>query len=199
MDENEHTLPELLSEDLEHFFYQLVLCYQDSLYTFALRLSNSRQDAEDIVQEALIGAYVTLSHYPSARIRNLKLRSWLYKLTLNVFRNSKRGSHPLTNSLDLYEENSEVMIREDIEERPDFLYENAECLQEITELLAMLPEHYRVVIICYYFEDLSYQAIASLLNQPLGTIKSRLYRGMHLLRQYVHANILSGRISNEIR
>ena len=47
MDENEDTLPALLSADLERFFYRLVLCYQDRLYAFALRLSNSTQDADE--------------------------------------------------------------------------------------------------------------------------------------------------------
>jgi hypothetical protein len=67
--------------------------HQDRLYAFAFRLAESSQDAEDVVQEALLGAYVTLLHYPTARIRMLKLRAWLYKITLKG--NAVRAAVPL--------------------------------------------------------------------------------------------------------
>ncbi|HJT56661.1 MAG TPA: sigma factor, partial [Ktedonobacteraceae bacterium] len=82
--DNEQTLMACLAQDLDHFFWELARRYQDQLYAFAFHLSGSAQDAEDIVQEALMGTYITLSHYPGERIRTLKLRPWLYKLTLNV-------------------------------------------------------------------------------------------------------------------
>src|ERR1035441_8824245 len=95
MHDDEQALLKLLATSLDSTFRQLVLCYQDRLYTFALRLTGSAQDAEDTVQEALFGAYIALSHYTPERIHALKLRGWLYKLTLNVFRNCKRGVRPL--------------------------------------------------------------------------------------------------------
>jgi RNA polymerase sigma-70 factor (ECF subfamily) len=185
MNYHEHTLPESLTVNFDESFHTLVLCYQDALYTFALRLSGSCQDAEDILQEALLGAYVTLSHYPPERLRALKLRAWLYKVTLNVFRNSKRGRQLETLPLDQsIEEAVSTTPGEDIR-RPDLLFEDSERLQELLQLLDRLPEHYRIPVICYYFEDLSYLEIAQLLDQPVGTIKSRLHRGLQLLRHYL--------------
>ncbi len=176
-------LPELLALDLDTYFKQLALQYQDVLYTFALRLTGRAQDAEDIVQEALLGAYLTLAHYPVERIRTLNLRGWLYKLTLNVFRNSKRGSRLLIMPLDLDDESQALAMQDAEEERPEVLFEGAERLRELAALVGNLPEHYRLVVTCYYFEELTYPEIAELLDQPLGTVKSRMHRAVRMLRQ----------------
>lgn len=180
-DENE--LAVLLAHDLEHTFRRLVVQYQDRLYAFAFRLTGSTQNAEDLVQEALLGAYITLSHYPRARILELKLRPWLYKVTLNVFHNYRRRAALTAIPLDLLEEQTLLDLSDSNESRPELLFEQAERQQEITELVASLPEPYRLVATCYYFEELSYQEIANLLDVPLGTVKSRLHRSLQILRQ----------------
>lgn len=181
--DDENTLPALLAQDLDGYFSQLVMTYQDRLYTFAFRLAESAQDAEDIVQEALLGAYVTLSHYPTARIRMLKLRPWLYKVTLNVFRNHKRGARILSVPLDMSEGSQILELQSKDEDDPAHFFEEVEHHQEVAELVRTLPEQYRLVVTCYYFEELSYQEIVELLDQPLGTVKSRLHRGIQILRQ----------------
>lgn len=180
---DENTLSALLAQDLDGYFSQLVMAYQDRLYAFAFRLAESAQDAEDIVQEALLGAYVTLSHYPRARIRMLKVRSWLYKVTLNVFRNHKRGARLLSIPLDTSEGSQILELQSNAEDDPEHFFEDVERHQEVAELVRTLPEQYRLVVTCYYFEELSYQEIAELLDLPLGTVKSRLHRGIQILRQ----------------
>jgi RNA polymerase sigma-70 factor, ECF subfamily len=195
MNDDEQALLELLATSLDSTFRQLVLCYQDRLYAFALRLTGSAQDAEDTVQEALFGAYIALLHYTPERIHALKLRGWLYKLTLNVFRNSKRGARPLMILLDASEEDLMMSLPDNEELRPDMLYEHTERMQELTQVLAQLPGYYRVVIICFYFENLSQTEIAQLLDQPLGTVKSRLHRAMRLLRQKLLAQQQKGDVS----
>lgn len=192
MNDDETPLAELLVTDLRRNFSQLVLHYQDQLYSFAYRLTGSTPDAEDIVQEALLGAYVTLGQYPAARIRTLRLRPWLYKITLNVFRNSKRGVRLLLTPLDAYEGGEAQDLTAAEEERPDALYEALESWQELEKRLFALPERYRLVVICYYCQELSYQEIADLLDQPLGTVQSRLHRGRQILRQTVNQHHQKG-------
>jgi len=63
------------------------------------------------------------------------------------------------------------------------LYEQLESMQELERLIVQLPTHYRVVLTCYYFEHLAYQEIAELLDQPLGTVKSTISRGVKMLRR----------------
>jgi RNA polymerase sigma-70 factor (ECF subfamily) len=57
-----------------------------------------------------------------------------------------------------------------------------ESFGEITQVIAALPEHYRAVLNLYYYEQFSYQEIADLLHQPVGTVKSKVSRGLGLVR-----------------
>ena len=79
-----------LAADLEGSFEQVVVAYQNRLYGFALRLTGSPQDAEEITQDAFVRAYRALATYPAMRIRTLALRPWLHQILLNVFRNRVR-------------------------------------------------------------------------------------------------------------
>src|SRR5258708_11089770 len=87
---DERSLSGLLAVDLDEHFEQVVRTYQDRLYSFALRLTGSRQDAEESTQDAFVRAYRALQHYPADRRRALRLRPWLYQITLNVVRNRVR-------------------------------------------------------------------------------------------------------------
>ena len=178
---------DLLATDLDRYFHHLVLSTQQRLYAFALRQAGSPQDAEDIVQESFIRAYHALADYPAERIRIMKLQPWLYKITLNVFYRHSSGSLFQCLPLDLSEESTLIEIEDDEREQPEKVLENREDLREIEALIARLPEQYRVAVSCYYFEELSYREIAELLNQPVGTVKSNVHRGMLLLRKTVAA------------
>lgn len=182
MERSGEELPALLATNLAGAFAQLVLIFQHRLYAFALRQAGSPQEAEDIVQEAFLQAYVTLENYPEQRIRALKLSAWLYKITLHVYYNRRRRVRLLEEPLDLSEESMMLELEDNWQERPEVLFENTERARELEALVVTLPEQYRVPINCYYFADLSYQEIADLLNQPVGTVKSNVYRGLRMLR-----------------
>jgi RNA polymerase sigma-70 factor (ECF subfamily) len=166
----------------------MVMEYQHRLYAFARRLSGSGQDAEDIVQEAFVSAYVSLENYPASRIRALKLQAWLYRVTLNVYTHYKRSSRLHLLPLDLGDESALLEIEDQSEALPETLFERREQQQELENLLARLPERYRVALTCYYFEHLTYAEVADLLGQPIGTIKSNISRGLRLLRTHFTAS-----------
>ena len=90
MDQDEEDLLSLLATDLDHHFGQLVMLYQQRLFSFALRLVGSPQDAEDIIQEAFQRSYHALKSYPVLKVRALRIRPWLYTVTLNIFCNRQR-------------------------------------------------------------------------------------------------------------
>ncbi|WP_422877905.1 RNA polymerase sigma factor [Ktedonosporobacter rubrisoli] len=77
----------LLATDLDCYYEQLVALYWRQLYVFVLRRARSPQDAEDIVQEAFVRAYLALQRYSAQRILCLKLRPWLYKVAWSVYCN----------------------------------------------------------------------------------------------------------------
>ena len=176
---------ELLATDLDRYFQQLVLSFQQRLYAFALRHTGSVQDAEDIVQEAFIRAYHALADYPTERIRMMKLQPWLYKITLHIFYRHRSSSRLECLPLDLSEENALLEIEDDEREQPERVLEDKEFLRELETLLSRLPEQYRVAVSCYYFAEMNYREIAELLNQPIGTVKSNVHRGILLLRKSV--------------
>jgi len=182
MELREQELLMLLANNLHQHFYQIVLLYQHRLYAFALRLTRSGQDAEDIVQEAFVSAYVSLENYPPQRIQTLKLQAWLYRVTFNVYTHSIRHTHLQLVSLDLTDDSPALDIESRAAERPEVLFEDQERRQELEILVAQLPDRYRIAITCYYFEHLTYQEIAELLDQPVGTVKSNISRGIQKLR-----------------
>ncbi|GCE16025.1 RNA polymerase sigma factor [Tengunoibacter tsumagoiensis] len=177
-------LLELLANDLDRYFHQLVLHTQHRLYIFVLRQTGSPQDAEDIVQEAFIRAYHALANYSPERIRVMQLQAWLYKITLHiVYRQSSNSARLQCMPLDLSEESALLTIEDAEYQQPEKALEGRENLHELEALISQLPEQYRVAVNCYYVADLSYREIADLLHQPLGTIKSNVHRGIQLLRK----------------
>jgi RNA polymerase sigma-70 factor, ECF subfamily len=184
MGELQSDLLELLAADLNRYFQRLVLSTQQRLYVFALRQTGSPQDAEDIVQEAFIRAYHALADYPPERIRIMKIQAWLYKITLHIFyRHSSNDARLRYTSLDVSEESELLEIEDDGHERPEKVLEEREDMRELEAMITRLPEQYRVAVSCYYFAELSYREIAELLHQPVGTVKSNVYRGTQLLRK----------------
>src|SRR5205085_3122382 len=90
---DEHGLPRALARDLDTHFEDLVVCFQDRLYGFALRLLGSSRDAEESTQDAFVRAYRALQGYAPERRGELDLRAWLFQITLNVVRNRVRRAH----------------------------------------------------------------------------------------------------------
>ncbi len=187
MERQQIDIAALLADDLGGNFTLLVTSYQPKMYAFLLRQTGNPYDAEDIAQEAFIQAYYALVDYPAQRRRTLALRPWLYKIALNIFYKRLRSNRLRCIPLDMEEEGEHVEIEDVFSPRPEIILENQESLRELGTLLLMLPVQYRVVVNLYYFVDLSYREIADLLNLPMGTVKSHLYRGIQLLRKTLDA------------
>ena len=135
----------------------------------------------------MIRAYYALDDYSPQRLRTLKIQPWLYKIVLNVFYNRIRSSRLQVVPLDTSENSALLAIEGGWREQPDMLLEDTESLHELEALVARLPEQYREAVNLYYFEGFSYREIAELLNQPMGTIKSSLHRGLRVLRTLLTA------------
>ena len=181
MSQQEDHLTALLIEDVDTYFKQLVETYQHQLYRLMCRQVGSTQDAEDIIQEAFLRAYYALCDYAAQGVSLQYVRPWLYKIAFNVYYNRLRAARPLILPLDMQEEGM-LFELEYPGPGPEELADQQESLREVSEAIAALPEHYRVVLSLYYFEQLGYQEIADLLHQPLGTIKSKIHRGLNLVR-----------------
>lgn len=150
-------------------FDELVSRYQLRLFRFAFRLLRDRAEAEDAVQETFLRAYRALPAYRPDGF----FSSWIYRIALNECRRRMRGKKP-TVSLDLVPPTGGM---------PDpqqtvLTYERHRQLREAVE---SLPEHYRLVMLFFYFEEMSVEQIARALDVSISAVKVRLHRGREKL------------------
>lgn len=172
-------LARALAQDLDGSFETVVRRFQDRLFTFALRLTGSREDAEEVAQDAFVRAYRALRAYPRDRIRALALKAWLYRITLNLARNRLRGKRPRFVPIETWP------AEDDPASRPDAEIARRRDRADLATLVAALPERYRNAIVLRYVEGLRVEEVASILKQPLGTTKSTLHRAVNALRDAI--------------
>ena len=171
------------AKERQRLFEEQALPLLDQLYGGAMRLTRNPQDAEDLIQETYLKAYNNFGSFK----QGTNLKAWLYRIMTNTYINSYRKAkrRPAESSADelsdfqLYTtsghdstglESAEV---EALKLMPD---------STISEAMNDLPEDYRMVV---YYADvvgLAYKEIAEIMDTPLGTVMSRLYRGRKLLR-----------------
>jgi RNA polymerase sigma-70 factor (ECF subfamily) len=189
IEQREQDLLDGLSADLAGTFERLMEFYQDRLYALALRLSGNAEDAEEIAQDAFVHAYRALCDYPPERIAVLSLRPWLYRIMLNIYRNKVRGKRVGIVSLEESSESDGPSGHGGPEPsgsnwgHPEEVAVQAELNDELAALLAGLPGRYRAAVVLRYVEGLSYAELAETLEQPIGTVKANVHRGVRQLRE----------------
>src|SRR5262249_4643894 len=153
---------------------------QDRLYGFALHLTRSPQDAEECTQDAFVRAYRALQRYPSDRRRQLRLRPWLYQIVLNVVRNRVRRPRLASVTVDGPVAND---LAASADEQPEAIALQKAGWSCLELALNKLPERYRTAVVLRHVQGLSYAELADILDQPVGTSKSDVHRGLRLLRE----------------
>jgi RNA polymerase sigma factor (sigma-70 family) len=180
MDDNE--LVDRLAADLDAAFGDLVAGHQDRLYSMALRLLGDRSDAEEVAQDAMVRAYRALEGYPPERTRELRLRPWLATIVVHTARNRRRRLADRQPPLRLVLKDGEVQGNRGRERSAETAAIDRIERAGWAELLASLPDHYRVPLVLRYIDDLSYPEMAEALGRPEGTLKAQVHRGLVRLR-----------------
>jgi RNA polymerase sigma-70 factor, ECF subfamily len=167
------------------------LPHLDAVYRFALRLTGSPSEAEDLVQETYLRAFRAWDQYtPGTRAR-----SWLFTICRNAFlrdreRDARRHEIVARAALDTADgdvASNETPVfagRADYDPEGDFF--RALVDDRIFEAIDELPHDFREIVVLSDLEGLSYLEIADVTSLPLGTVKSRLFRGRKLLRDRLH-------------
>jgi len=148
-----------------------------SVFGTALRLTRSREEAEDLAQEAIVRAYEAFDRFDGSNFK-----AWMLRITTNLYINKyrQRQRGPQLHSLE--EENvAEPTAGEN--EIPDRLLFDEKLGAEVEEALGKVPEDFRMAVILSDLEGLSYQEIADATNVPIGTVRSRIARGRSILRK----------------
>jgi RNA polymerase sigma-70 factor (ECF subfamily) len=158
--------------------------YLDSLYNTAYRMTRSAEDAEDLVQETFFKAYKYYDKFEEGT----NLKAWLFKILKNTFINNYRKKKLEPRSVDFaeIEDSFERIVRKDNSDQPadpEAEYFHGVLDDDVKRALDSLPYDYRMVVILADLEDFSYKEIAEILDCPVGTVMSRLYRGRKLLEK----------------
>jgi RNA polymerase sigma-70 factor (ECF subfamily) len=148
-----------------------------SILGSALRFTRSRDEAEDLAQEAIVRAYEAFDRFDGTNFKAWMLRI-LTNLYINKYRQRQRG--PQLNSLD---EEGAVEPVADGDEVPDRLLFDGMVGAEVEEALARVPHDFRITVLLSDVEGMSYQEIADVTGVPIGTVRSRLARGRAILRR----------------
>lgn len=148
-------------------FSELVARHQDRIYRYLLRLTHSAEDARDLTQETFIHAYRGLAQWrPEAT-----LATWLFRIGRNLAFDQLRRAK-LAEFVPLDEDANFV----DPSSGPDAALEIAQAFRVLEAALARLPTDHREILLLREIEEMSYDDIATVLNLPHGTVKSRIAR-----------------------
>lgn len=170
-----------LARNLDEAFPDLVLALQDDIYSGALRLSPNRADAEDVTQEAFVRAYRALAGYEGKRIRQMRLRPWLWTIALNLCRNRARAKSRKPQILTLIP--SDEMREHSQGPEDEMLAGEADSEWQVR--LDRLPGPMRTAVVLRHVVGLSYQEIATTVGRPVGTVKADVHRGLGRLRKMI--------------
>jgi RNA polymerase sigma-70 factor (ECF subfamily) len=167
--------------DYDLSFEREALPWLDDVYRFALSLTRNEADADDIVQETYLRAYRSWHTFE----RGSDARRWLFTICRNAFlRTRERARH----QVDLEEGDVEALasqVAETAASQPDDdrLLTRLDLGPALSRALERLAEPFRSTVTLVDVEDQSYEAASDILGVPIGTVRSRLFRGRRLLQQ----------------
>ena len=166
-------------------FDLLVLKYQSRIAGLALTFVKDRHLAEDIAQESFIKAFKSLESFREESA----FYTWLYRIAANTSKNyltSKKRKKEYSESEILSSEEASVDIF-DIPggDSPEEILAANNLREMIFESLSNLPEDIRTAISLREFEGLSYEEISEVLDCPIGTVRSRIFRGREIIQEKI--------------
>ena len=171
-------------------FAEQAMPLMDSLYGAALRMTRSKADAEDLVQEAYLKAYRGFGGFEEGT----NLKAWMYRILTNTYINIYRAKKRRPDETDLAEVEDLYLYRRlgglegatagrSAEDELLDTFSEAEIKQAVEDL----PENFRMAVLLADVEGFSYKEIAEILDIPIGTVMSRLHRGRKGLQKQLYS------------
>ena len=165
-------------------FEDIAFEYMDSLYSTAMRMTRNAQEAEDLVQDTYMRAWRFFEKFEEGT----NFKAWIFKILTNTFINRYRKK--VRTPQQVQYDKVEFGIDEDLNENQvvewkgfdESVYEEL-FDDDIKGALTQLSEEFRIVILLADVEGFSYKEIANMIERPIGTVMSRLFRGRRLLQK----------------
>jgi len=170
-------------------FHEEALPHLDAVYRFALRLSGSPDHAQDLVQDTFVRAFKAWDQYTPGT----QCKSWLFTICRNLYlRQWERGqrhdqivaenTRPETPTSEAV--NPLWSAVADVDPEGQFFASIVD--EEVLRAIDDLPEDFRTAVVLSDVEGLSYQEISDMVGVPVGTVKSRLFRGRRQLQKVLY-------------
>jgi len=147
--------------------------YQQGIYNLALRMTHDPEEAVDMTQETFLRAWRSSSGFRA----EAKFSTWLYHIAYNVCL-SRRIVHPST----FADPSAAELVPVSESDEPPALVLRQERRERVVTAMHALSPAYRLVLDLYYWRDCTYEEIAAILDLPMGTVKTHLYRAKAALR-----------------
>ncbi|MCA9133287.1 MAG: sigma-70 family RNA polymerase sigma factor [Planctomycetales bacterium] len=160
---------------------QLVLRFQDRLHSAMLQVVGTADEAEDVVQDAFVQAYIKLDTFQG----NSQFFTWLYRIAFNsALSRGRRKRHELS-----IEQSRELTGHDPVDRReaPDEPLLRDERIALVHAALGRLTEEHRAILVLREMQDTSYEEIAEILSINIGTVRSRLSRARTQLKLQLEA------------
>jgi len=153
-------------------FGEIMRNHEDRVFSVCLRIMGNRDHALDATQETFLTAFRKASQFQG----NSALGTWIYRIAVNTCydqlrRQKRRRADPMPDHLDPTDHKAEEAI------------DSAGLRPEIQSALARIPDDFRSAVILSDIEGLGLPEVAEILGIPVGTVKSRVFRGRRLLAQ----------------
>jgi RNA polymerase sigma-70 factor, ECF subfamily len=166
-------------------FEATALPHLDALYGTAYRLARNPRDAEDLVQEALLRAYRFWDTFE----KDSNCKAWLLRILTNTFINEyqrKRRQREVLDAATAEQSATDgVLVHENAQTQksPEGMMLERSVSDDVQRALDALPADFRTAVVLCDVEGLAYKEIADVMDCPVGTVMSRLFRGRRLLQQ----------------
>jgi RNA polymerase sigma-70 factor (ECF subfamily) len=174
---------ELLSQDKKNSFEDIAFEHMDSLYSTALRLTRNTEEAEDLVQDTYLRAFRFFEKFEEGT----NFKAWIFKILMNTFINKYRKKLKTPQHVDLEKVDYGLKSEQKSDLKDEWSGYDEEKYKELFDddirgALTQLSEEFRIVILLADVEDFSYKEIAQMIDRPIGTVMSRLFRGRRILQ-----------------
>jgi len=177
-------------------FDLLVLKYQSRVIATAFKYVKEKQLAEDIAQEAFIKSYKSINSFREES----SFYTWVYRITVNTAKNylvsSKRRDEVVIS--DLSQDDSFYPEKLDVDS-PQEILKASELRDLIFETLSSLGEETRTALSLREFDGLSYEQIAEIVKCPVGTVRSRIFRGREMIEEVVSKHMEKNSINQNTK
>jgi RNA polymerase sigma-70 factor, ECF subfamily len=155
----------------------LVERYQNRLLHCVLSVISDADEAEDVVQESFVQAYVKLNTFQ----QNSQFFTWLYRIAFNFALTRRRRKRHVTSLDQARDVNGSEPVSSN--EAPDHQMRQNESVQQVRLAMSKLSDDHRIILNLREMEDLSYERLAEILEISIGTVRSRLSRARNALKE----------------